>query len=398
MAACVLTTEPCVLEDVPDIEDIRIQAELLRALGATVEYDRAAHRMVIAAPRLTSHRLVFNLASRVRMSFLLTGPLLARLGEAEAPHPGGCAIGARPVNVDVRGFEAMGAIVRFGEDGRYRMQARRLHGRKLYLDYPSVTGTENLLLAACLAEGTTVIKHAACEPEVVALAEHLNRMGACIRGAGTPQIEVIGMRALHGARTRMIPDRIEAGTFAVAAAISGGEVVLRNVNTEHLDSVIYKLNECGVETEDLGTALRVRGCGPLVATEIQAIHYPGFPTDLQPPFGALLTQAHGWSIIHERVFENRLGYVAELVKLGAQIEVEAQTARIWGRTPLHGAQVQALDLRCGLALVLAGLVASSPTEIADFSHVERGHEALASRLRALGARLEPLGEPEAAVA
>jgi UDP-N-acetylglucosamine 1-carboxyvinyltransferase len=394
MASALLTREPVVLDHVPNIDAIRTQAELLRSLGATVEYDPATHQMTIVAERLSGHRLDEELAARERASFLLVGPLLARVGQVNAPKPGGCKLGERPVNVDVRGFTAMGAEV-LHLNGHYQAQTTGLRGARIYLDYPSHTGTENLMMAACLAEGTTVIKNAACEPEVVALAEHLTRMGAMIRGAGTPKIEIVGVHALHGTRTRVMPDRIEAGSFAIAAAMTGGEVVIRRVIPDHLDSLVHKLDECGAEVFTRDDALLVRRTRPLCAVEVQAIHYPGFPTDLQAPFCALLTQAEGTSIVHERVFEDRFRYVDELRKLGAVVETngtngtsaQATRAHVFGPAKLRGAAVQALDLRCGIALIIAGLAADGSTVIADFHHAERGYEDLTGRFRSLGANL-----------
>lgn len=397
MAAALLTREPVVLDNVPDLESIHRQAALLRALGASVEYDRAARRLAIIASDLHTPSLPDALARQERVSFLLVGPLLARLHAAEAPHPGGCAIGERPVNVDVHGFEAMGAEIT-QHDGRYRARTIGLRGAKLYLDYPSHTGTENLLMAACLADGMTVIKHASCEPEVVALAEHLSRMGALIRGAGTPKIEVVGVPVLHGAKSRILPDRLEAGSFAIGAVLTCGDVVIRNVVAEHLDPIKHKLEQAGAEVFERDDALLVRRVRSLRAVEVQAIHYPGFPTDLQAPMAALLTQAQGASIIHERVFPDRFRYVDELRKMGANIETNgrdgtsayATHAYIQGPTALGGAKVRSLDIRCGMALLLAGMVAEGETEISDFVQVERGHEDLAGRLRSLGAHLRPL--------
>ena len=388
MTSALLTREPVTLEGVPDIEDVHTQAALLRSLGATVDWDPATHRMVIVADTLTSASLPALLAQRVRTSFLCLGPVLARTGTAAVPRPGGCNIGKRPVDVDVRGLAAMGAEIT-QQNGTYSAQTRGLHGASIYLDYPSVTGTENLMMAACLAEGTTIIKHAACEPEVVALAEHLTLMGAMIHGAGTPRIEVLGRESLYSARARVMPDRLEAGMFAIAAAISGGDVGIRDVIPEHLDAVIYKLRECGVEVLEYEDRLEVRWRRPLHATEIQAIHYPGFPTDMQAPFAALMTQAHGTSVIHERVFEDRMLYSAEMAKLGAKIDVESQvTAHVHGPIRLRGATVSALDLRCGIALVLAGLAAEGTTVVEGAGHIRRGYEQLAERFVSLGAALE----------
>ena len=396
MASALLTTEPVTLENVPTIEAIRTQASLLEALGATVTWEPESHRVTVHAEHLTTDRLEGALASRERASFVMTGPLLARLGHVEAPRPGGCNLGERPVNVDIRGFQAMGATVEQG-DGVFRIQASRLRGAGIYLDYPSHTGTENLMMAACLADGTTTIRNASCEPEVVALADHLNRMGARVHGAGTPRIEIHGVTTLHGAHTRVIPDRMEAGSFAIAAVATGGDIEIHDIVPEHLDPVLYKLAECGATVDVMADRVRVAAGDRLQAVEVQAIHYPGFPTDLQTPFGALLTQVSGQSIIHERVFESRFRYVDELRTLGARIETNggggaretelATKAYIYGPTQLVGAQVRALDLRCGLALIIAGMCASGATEISDFHHAERGYEDLAGRLASLGAVL-----------
>jgi UDP-N-acetylglucosamine 1-carboxyvinyltransferase len=394
MASALLTREPVVLDNVPNIDAIRTQAELLRALGVVVEYDPQTKQMTLVAEKLTTTVLPPELALKERSPFVLVGPLLARVGEVEAPKPGGCNIGERPVDVAIRGFGKMGAEL-LHLNGSYKARTTGLRGARIYLDYPSHTGTENLMMAAVLAEGTTVILNACCEPEVVALAEHLTRMGAMIRGAGTPKIEIVGVHALHGARTRIMPDRIEAGSFAIAAAATGGDVVIRKLVPEHLDSLIHKLDEAGAEVYARDDALLVRRTKPLTSVEVQAMHYPGFPTDLQAPFCAMLTQARGESIVYERVFENRFGYVDELAKLGASIDAnglngttdQANKVYVHGPTKLSGAAVSALDLRCGIALIIAGLVAEGSTVISDFQNVERGYEDLTSRFRSLGANL-----------
>lgn len=397
MASCLLTRETVVLEHVPVIEAVHTQAALLRALGVSVEFDGAAHRMTLVAERVGEVSLPPALVAKERSSFVLVGPLLARTGQAITPQPGGCKIGERPINVGMRALEALGVEVQYS-DGTYYARTSGLRGARIYLDYPSHTGTENLMMAACLANGTTVIKNAACDPEVVALAEHLNRMGAIIRGAGTPKVEIIGVATLHGARTRVMPDRIEAGSFAIAAAATGGDVVIRNVIPEHLDAVVHKLRDAGAEVFESDDAIRVWRSRPLRAVEVQAIHYPGFPTDLQTPFCAMLTQAEGESVIQERVFEDRFNYVDELRKLGAVIKtngeggttLHATRAYLHGPSRLKGANVRALDLRSGIALTIAGLVAEGSTVIADFYHAERGYEDLTGRFRALGADLEAL--------
>jgi UDP-N-acetylglucosamine 1-carboxyvinyltransferase len=322
----------------------------------------------------------------MRASFLVVGPLLARLGRAEAPHPGGCAIGERPVNVDVRGFEAMGARIEV-KDGLYVAETDGLVGRKIYLDYPSHTGTENLLMSATLARGQTIIKHASLEPEVADLARFLQAMGANIEGIGTSFLTVEGVPRLHSANHRIIPDRLAAGTFAIAGVISEGEVAVRQVIPDHLDAVGYKLSEMGATVAEGDTWVSAGYRGPLEAVELQAIAYPGFPTDLQAAFGALLTQARGTSIVHERVFEDRLGYAQELNKMGADIEVSGQTARVKGPARLHGTTVRARDIRSGAALVLAALRAEGTTVIEDAYHIDRGYEDIELALSRLGARV-----------
>jgi len=385
MAASLLTCDRCIIENIPDIEDIRSMSRVLESIGARVE-SLGNGTIAIEAREIGAGNPPPELMRRMRASFLVMGPLLARRGEAQAPHPGGCAIGMRPVNVDIRGFAAMGARID-QSNGSYLAVAPRdgLHGANIYLDYPSHTGTENLLMAAVLARGKTVIKHASVEPEVLDLASFLVKMGARITGIGSTRLEVEGVEELHGCRHSVIPDRLYAGTFAIAAAITEGELLLERVIPEHMDPVTYKLLETGVEVEEGEDWLRVRGRRPLAAVEIQAIHYPGFPTDLQAAFGALLTQAVGTSLIHERVFENRLLYAGELAKMGADIEVSGQTARVTGPTHLMGATVRALDIRSGAAVVLAALAADGTTIVEDVHHIDRGYADLVGALNGVGA-------------
>lgn len=392
MAAALLTRETCVIHNVPRIDDTETLAELLRALGAEVTFPEP-HTAVINAAAISSTCAPAAYVARMRASFLVMGPLLARLGCAEAGHPGGCEIGMRPVNVDVEGFRAMGATVARA-DSVYRLECPRLSGAEMYLDYPSHTGTENLLMAACLAVGRTVIKHASMEPEVVDLANFLRTLGARIEGAGTSTIVVEGVPALHGGTYTIMPDRLTAGTFAAAALITQGDIIVEDVIPEHLDAVTYKIEKMGGLVTTGGRSLRAAWRGQLQSVDIQAIHYPGFPTDLQAVFGAVLTQAEGTSTIHERVFENRLCYAEQLNAMGAHIEVEGQTARIHGPTPLHGAHVRALDIRSGAAIVLAGLAADGETTIDDAQHVDRGYEDFVEILEGLGADItrEPARE------
>ena len=388
IAASLLTREDVVIDNLPLIEDVRRMLELVEALGAEVELDESAHSVRIRAREIRSSEIPFGLARAMRASFLAMGPLLARSGRGIAPSPGGCDIGRRPVNVDVSGFAAMGAHI--DNDGeRYRIKADRLTGARIYLDYPSHTGTENLLMAACLAKGRTVIKHSSAEPEVVWLAESLTRMGAKIRGAGTSLIEVEGVGELYGVHLRCLPDRIEAGTFAAAALMTRGDVTIQDVVVPHMDPVTHKLTEVGAIVEEGENWVRVTANGHLKAVELQSLHYPGFPSDVLPYFSTLLTVCEGTSLVHERVFDNRLAFAYELRKLGAKIKITGgQTLLIEGPAELHGATVRAADLRAGAALIIAGLAAQGITEIEDIHHVDRGYEQVDSKLRGLGARIE----------
>ena len=398
LAATLLTGDDCVLNNVPDLADITIMVALLRALGAEVEHDRARKRVRVRAATITSRSAPPELVARMRASFLVAGPLLARCGEMEASTPGGCKLGARPVDVDVRGFRQMGATIDFTEQ-RVTATTAGLRGADLYMDYPSHTGTENLLMAATLASGKTTIVHAACEPEIVFLGEMLNRMGARIDGLGSPTITVHGVDRLHGVTEAILPDRLEAGTFAIGAVITGGEVTLRNVREPDMLPLTAKLKEAGAEVWSDGESMLVRPGSTLRAVEIQTLSFPGFPTDLQAAFAVLMTQAHGLSKIHERVFEDRLRYIDELCAMGADIWVEkyrtehdgpmkyGTRAEITGPTPLRGAAVRCLDIRAGAGVVLAGLVADGETAVSDVHHLDRGYEDLEAKLQSLGARV-----------
>ena len=393
MAAALLTTDECVLDNVPLVEDVRTMAKLLRHLGCQVTIDECEHRVTIKAPDRSElgTAVPLELARKMRASFLVTGPVLARAGHVRAPHPGGCSIGSRPVNVDIRSFAAMGATVGLS-DNQYDLRAQQLRGDRIYLDYPSHTGTENVLLAATLAHGTTLLKHASAEPEVADVAACLKQMGARIRGIGTSYLEIEGVDELHGVRYSVMPDRIEAGTFAIAAAISGGEVTIRDLVADHMDPLTHKLRETGAEVEHDNSDYIVRGRRPLRAVEVQTLHFPGFPTDLQAAFATLLTQAEGTSLIHERVYDGRLLYAEELRKMGACVEVVGQSATIFGPSHLTGGIVRALDIRSGAALILAALAADGKTEIRDIFHVDRGYENVETKLRGLGVQIERVSE------
>ncbi len=386
LAATLLTSDECLLENLPDIEDIRCMVSLLRTLGAEVSAE-GPRSVLVRARNLVQHMVPAELATRMRGSFLVVGSLLARLGRASTPHPGGCAIGTRPVSVDLKGMQSMGATL-ICENGGYLLEAPRLRGERISLDYPSHTGTENLLLAACLAEGTTIIENASVEPEVADLASLLNSMGARIYGVGTGILQVEGVRRLHGAVHRVMPDRLEAGTFAVAAAITCSNITIRGRVARCLGAMTSKLSEAGVSVSAERDVYHVSGCKEMSAVHIQTFPYPGFPTDLQAPFGALMTQAHGQSSIHETMYDGRLSYVGELRKMGAEIKVDRQTALINGPTRLQGSEVRALDIRSGAAVILAALAAEGRSTITGTINVDRGYQGLDEKLTQLGARIQ----------
>jgi UDP-N-acetylglucosamine 1-carboxyvinyltransferase len=394
MAAALLTEEECLLENVPALEDVFVMADLLRWLGADVDFDPKTSRVRICAANVNRLEAPAELVARMRASFLVTGPLLARFGSALSSTPGGCKLGSRPVDVDVRGFIGMGASVQQGIDG-FRLSAPRLSGANIFMDYPSHTGTENLLMAATLARGDTRIVNAASEPEIVNVASILLDMGARITGFGTPHIRVQGVERLRGYRAAILPDRLEAGTFAIAAAITNGEVILERVSEPDMLPLTHKIREAGAEVWWSGQDMMIRGADALRPTDIQALPFPGFPTDLQAAFSVLMTQSHGDSRIYERVFNDRLRYVEELRRLGADIELEdKQQATVHGPTRLKGADVRALDIRSGACLVLAGLVAEGETRVCDIQHLRRGYEDIVGKFASLGADIDYLPEPE----
>ncbi len=387
MCAALLTEETVVLENVPAVSDIDSLADLLTHLGATVERPEP-NCVVITARGGGALEAPIGLVSENRASFQVMGPLLARHGFAALPPPGGDVIGQRPIAVHLEGFVAMGATIdRVGE--HYQARAPQgLTGTRLFADYPSVSGTQNVMLAATLARGQTTIVNAATEPEVQALAALLNAMGARVSGAGTQTVTAEGVERLHGARFRLVPDRVEAGTFAIAAAMTGGDVELLDAPVDVMDATVGKLRAAGATVEAREGSLRVAAGAALRPVGFQALPYPGLATDLHAPLAALLTQAGGVSIIHERVFENRMLYVGELRKMGAEIISTGSSAIINGPTPLHGALVRGLDVRAGAAVLLAGLTASGTTVIDDIYHLDRKYERLDEKLRGLGADVE----------
>ena len=387
IAAALLTAEDVILHNVPDIGDVRQMEEILAYLGATVEHlGRGTLRINAANVRETEVSL--RLAATLRASFLVMGPLLARFGRAGCPPPGGDAIGIRPLDVHLAGFRMLGAKVEQNGDAFDVHQEGPLRGGRVLLDYPSVMGTLNVMLAATLAEGATTIINAASEPEIQSLAQMLTAMGATITGAGSNVLRVEGASELHGVEHSIIPDRLEAGTFALAGAITGGDVVLENAVPEHLDALLWKMQEAGASARTTDAGLHVVAGERYTAVSAQALPYPGLASDLQPQLAAFLTQAEGTSTIHERVFDNRLLYISELRKMGANVMATGTTAIITGRSKLHAAEVNALDVRAGSACVLAALVAEGTTEIRDVYHMDRAHEDLHGKLRALGASIE----------
>jgi UDP-N-acetylglucosamine 1-carboxyvinyltransferase len=385
LIASLLTEDKLRISNVPHLHDITTTMELLGRLKVDLVVDE---KMTIEAHAsdATEVRAPYELVKTMRASILVLGPLLARFGRAEVSMPGGCAIGSRPVNLHIKGLQAMGASITIDE-GYIKARADRLKGARIFMDITSVTGTENLMMAATLADGTTVIENAAREPEVVDLAECLNKMGARIRGAGTDEITIEGVERLHGATHRVIPDRIETGTYLVAAAVSGGDVKLRDTRPELVEAVLEKLKEAGAEIE-IGTDwIRLAMHGRPKSVNIRTAPYPAFPTDMQAQFVVLNTIAEGTGTVTETVFENRFMHVHELQRMGADVEMEGNTAIIRGVEKLRGAPVMATDLRASACLALAGLVAESDTVIDRIYHIDRGYECIEEKLSQLGARI-----------
>lgn len=385
LAACLLTDEDCKLKNVPRIEDVKIMNQLLERIGATVEWSDT-QQLHVNASGLARGDVLASLASKMRASFLLMGPLLARRGEARVAKPGGDDIGMRRVEQHLLGLRLMGARVEL-EGNEFVARADRLKGATIHLDMPTVTGTENLMMAAVTADGITTINNAAREPHVCDLALFLEKMGARIRGIGTDVIQIDGVSELSGATHRVIPDNIEAGTYAFAIAATGGDAEVTNLETSDLGMVIRKLRDAGVTVKEQGRALRVTGNGSLHPVDVTTWPHPGFPTDLQAPFVSLMTQAEGRCVVSEAVFENRFQHVPELRKLGADIYVEGRSAIVSGRSRLRGGSVRVPDIRSGAALVVAALCAEGTTTLENVFHLDRGYENLVQKLEGLGARL-----------
>lgn len=385
LIASLLTDEPCTFEHIPELVDIKTALKLLKGLGVKVEEEKPG-TVTLQARGVDKLEASYDLVKTMRASFLVLGPLVARFGEALVSTPGGCAIGARPVNLHIKGLAEMGAEIDLVH-GYAAAKAKKLKGAKIYLDAPSVGATENLMMAAALAEGVTVIENAAQEPEIQDLADVLNKMGAVVAGAGTAIVRIEGARKLGGVRHRVIPDRIEAGSLMVAAAATGGDVMIRGVRADHLDAFLLKLRAAGVELKVEGECVRVKGDG-IKSVDIATLPYPGFPTDLQAQMMVLMSVADGVSVITENIFENRFMHALELIRMGADIRLEGNRAVVKGVKGLSGANVMATDLRASMSLILAGLVATGYTEIARVYHLDRGYERVEKKLGALGAEMK----------
>ena len=387
IAASLLGTSPSILEEVPDLEDVRTISEVLGHLGVRVS-NGGNNTLNIDSSVISSCEAPYELVRKMRASFLIMGPLLARCGKAKISLPGGCAIGTRPIDLHLKGFDALGAKIDCGEGYIEASAPNGLKGARIYLDFPSVGATENIIMAACMAEGQTILENPAHEPEIIDLVNYLNVMGANIKGAGTNIIKIEGVKALKGCNYTIIPDRIEAGTYMVAAAMTNGDVYIENALSEHLKPVIAKLKEAGVFIQEEINGIRVKGTGNIKAVDIKTLPYPGFPTDMQAQLMAMLTIADGSGIVSETVFENRFMHVDELKRMGANIKVDGRSAIVDGVKKLSGCQVKATDLRAGAAMVLAGLVAEGETQIGCIHHIDRGYDGLVDKLCNLGADIK----------
>ena len=379
-----LGTTKSTLTEIPKLADVHTVCDVIESLGVHIEHPER-DTLIIDAHELTSTTAPYDLVRRMRASFLVMGPLLARKGRAQISLPGGCSIGARPIDLHLKAFEAMGAVINLENGDIEAVAPNGLQGAQIYLDFPSVGATENIIMAASMANGKTVLENAAEEPEIVDLATYLNSMGANIRGAGTNVIRIEGVKELHGASHAVIPDRIEAGTFMIGAAMTQGNIFVENAISEHLKPLISKLKEVGAEVEEEIDGIRVIGHAPLRPADIKTLPYPGFPTDMQAQFMALTTLCQGTSVVTETVFENRFMHVDEFKRMGAKIRIEGRSAIVEGVPKLKGAAVNATDLRAGAALVLAGLVAEGETEVGYLYHIDRGYDNLVLKLQRLGA-------------
>ena len=376
---------PSILDEVPALEDVHTITEVLQELGVKAEFRKETHQLFVDSTVIGSCEAPYDLVRKMRASFLIMGPLLARCGQAKISLPGGCAIGTRPIDLHLKGFEALGAEIRVGHGFIEAAAPEGLKGAKIYLDFPSVGATENIIMAASMAEGQTVLENPAQEPEIVDLANYLNVMGAKIRGAGTNVIKIDGVPKLTGRDYTIIPDRIEAGTYMVAAAMTRGDVYIENAISEHLKPVIAKLKEAGVTIEEDVNGIRVTCDRRTKSVDIKTMPYPGFPTDMQAQFMAMMAISEGTGVVTETVFENRFMHVDELKRMGAKIKIDGRTSIVEGGEKLYGCQVKATDLRAGAAMVLAGLVAEGETQVGYIHHIDRGYDNLVEKLVGLGA-------------
>ncbi|MGE7622075.1 UDP-N-acetylglucosamine 1-carboxyvinyltransferase [Viridibacillus sp. NPDC096237] len=385
-----------IIKNVPNLADVYTIDEVLKSLNVELSFSPETNTVEIDASKQLSSEAQFEYVRKMRASILVMGPLLARNGFARVAMPGGCAIGSRPIDQHLKGFELMGAKISMGHGYVEATTAGRLHGAKIYLDFPSVGATENILTAAALADGTTIIENAAKEPEIVDLANFINEMGGKVVGAGTDTIRVEGVNELYGTTHYIIPDRIEAGTFMVAAAITGGDVLIENAIAEHMTALVAKMREMGVEITEEGEGLRIRTNGPLKAVDIKTMPHPGFPTDMQSQLMALMLKATGTGVITETVFENRFMHVEEFRRMNASAKIDGRSVIIDGPCELQGAEVAATDLRAAAALILAGLVAEGITRVSELRHLDRGYVNFHKKLAALGADIERVSTIEKA--
>lgn len=383
LAATLLSQEECIIHDIPNLQDVHVMCKLLEELGAKIE-KLGENSLRISVENIVTCEAPYELISKMRASFLVMGPLLARCQNAKVYMPGGCAIGTRPIDLHLKGFKYLGSEIK-SESGYVHAKTEKLVGNDIYLDFPSVGATENIIMAATLAEGETILENAAEEPEIVDLANFINSMGGNIIGAGTKTIRIKGVKKLHKTEHTVIPDRIEAGTYMVAVAAAGGDVLIENVVPNHLQPVIAKLREAGAKVEEFDETIRVKSDGIIKPVDIKTLPYPGFPTDMQAQFMAMLSIADGTSIIHETIFENRFMHANEFSRMGVDVKIEGSSAILKGKSKLSGAKVKATDLRAGAALIIAGLLAEGETEITEVYHIKRGYANIIEKLLNIGA-------------
>ncbi|MGZ1586667.1 UDP-N-acetylglucosamine 1-carboxyvinyltransferase [Staphylococcus argenteus] len=391
-ASLLASDKPSKLVNVPALSDVETINNVLTTLNADVTYKKDENAVIVDATKTLNEEAPYEYVSKMRASILVMGPLLARLGHAIVALPGGCAIGSRPIEQHIKGFEALGAEIHLENGNIYANAKDGLKGTSIHLDFPSVGATQNIIMAASLAKGKTLIENAAKEPEIVDLANYINEMGGRITGAGTDTITINGVESLHGVEHAIIPDRIEAGTLLIAGAITRGDIFVRGAIKEHMASLVYKLEEMGVELDYQEDGIRVRSEGELEPVDIKTLPHPGFPTDMQSQMMALLLTANGHKVVTETVFENRFMHVAEFKRMNANINVEGRSAKLEGKSQLQGAQVKATDLRAAAALILAGLVADGKTSVTELKHLDRGYVDLHGKLKQLGADIERIND------